>query len=133
MPKLLELDDFESCPFPTGRFSDEIFPKYCLVRVEIDGPRNNSKLFQFIKTYSSDKQHFNHQVLTRGVCTQSCFELHEKLGESFKSYQNDNSSLFGDGVKKGELVLETEEHELVNTAWLRTGQLKVALSESYVF
>jgi hypothetical protein len=98
MPKLFEFDDFKKCPPPKGRFNDQFVPQYCVVTVDIDSGRNNTKLLSFINHFSANsKQHFNHRNLKRGVCMQSCFEVHEKLGDRFRDYKNDDSSIQSDG------------------------------------
>jgi hypothetical protein len=97
MPKLFEFDDVNDCPSPKGRFSDKFVPEYCVLNVEIESPRNNSKLFKYIKKFSANnKQHFNHAHLKRGICMQTCFEVHEQLAEQFKKYKNEDSPIYAD-------------------------------------
>lgn len=95
MPRLHEFDDYDGCPAPNGRFEGKV-PDYCVISVHVTEPSEKSRLYNFIKNFSSmRKQHFNHTELKRGICMQTCFEVHEKLGD-YSKYQNENSPIFGE-------------------------------------
>lgn len=97
MPRLFAVDDYDECPAPKGRFSNAV-PDYCMVTVRIDEPKEKSRLFNFMKKFSSnEKQHFQHVELKRGVCLQTCFEVHENLEDANK-YKHDDSLVMGKDV-----------------------------------
>lgn len=93
MPRLHHLQDFDECPPPKGRFENMV-PEYCFINVHVQVPENKS-LYDYIQDVSSDsKQSFNHLELTRGICMQSCFEVHEKI-KDYMDYKDDDAPIHG--------------------------------------
>ncbi|XP_058463025.1 nose resistant to fluoxetine protein 6-like [Malaya genurostris] len=75
MPRLTEFDDYDRCleePPP-----DKV-ATYCLVRLVLK-PDNRSELWQTIENFSSDRRHYNHRHLHRGVCVEDCKNLVKRL------------------------------------------------------
>lgn len=104
MPRLYEFDSFSGCPPPSG-FLENKAPDYCVLNVKIRKPEKSSKIYRLISNFSSDpKQQFKHDELKRGICLQSCFELHEKLGEAAAAYQTDHSQVTGADIDQAESV-----------------------------
>lgn len=75
MPKLNRFDDYDEC---MDTYRDEA--KYCYVKSVIKAPDYPSKVFNFIQKFSSNvKQHYRHDMLTRGICLNKCAKLISSL------------------------------------------------------
>lgn len=93
MPRLHHLQDFDECPPPEGRFENMV-PEFCFVSVHVQEPKNKS-LYEYIQDVSSNsKQNYNHLELTRGICMQSCFEIHQKIPQ-YMDYIDDDLPVVG--------------------------------------
>ncbi|CAH2237191.1 jg11164 [Pararge aegeria aegeria] len=67
MPRMYELDDYESCLAIRGAF--------CLGSFHLTSKRYN-RLLDYIQTFSEDKNHFNHTYIQRGYCvTTTCAHI----------------------------------------------------------
>lgn len=83
MPRLNLLDDYDEC---IEIYRDEA--KYCYVKSIIKSPDYQSKVYNFIQKFSSNKkQHFRHDLLTRGVCLNKCEKLISALNNSINLYE----------------------------------------------
>lgn len=87
------MDSFDSCPTVTGTLEASA-PHYCILSVNIDDSKGNSKLYDFIKKISEKKLNFKHDRLKRGICVKTCLDLHEKLDDPNK-YKNDDAQVVG--------------------------------------
>lgn len=84
------MDPFNSCPDVKGELEASA-PRYCIVSVLIDHPKENADLFDFIHDVSEKKLHFKHDRLKRGVCVQTCLDFHAKNSDA-RDYLNDDAS-----------------------------------------
>ena len=99
MPVMNYFDSFEKCPAPKGKY-EKMVPYYCVLNVFIDEPTPQSRLFGFMKKFSSDSnKHFKHDKLKRGVCMQTCVELHEFLDQRAMDYKNDDTPIVEEGLR----------------------------------
>ncbi|KAJ8712635.1 hypothetical protein PYW08_007939 [Mythimna loreyi] len=69
MPKLFQLDDWEECLARRGQF--------CMGTFNLM-PHRNDRLFSVLEHFSSDRYHFNHTLLHRGLClSTSCSHIRD--------------------------------------------------------
>lgn len=81
MPKIFRFDDYEQC---MGIYDSEAL--YCVVNTYIN-PDENSKLYNFIKEFSSNrKQHFRHDKLQRGLCVNRCKSVIDEVEKISHDY-----------------------------------------------
>lgn len=88
MPMLYNFDDYEQC---MGLFEDEAL--YCVVNSYIK-PDDTSNLYNYMMEFSSNgKQHFRHDKLQRGLCTNTCMKLIDNLRANSEKYYVDEFPL----------------------------------------
>lgn len=81
MPLLNSYDPYDPC-IHSSKFNN---PTYCIVKTKIK-PNPSNQIWNEVETFSNETMlHFRHDLLTRGVCIENCFEELSHVDEKYKN------------------------------------------------